>query len=133
MSQYPHVSKEWPERTLLRWERQGLDRHPHDSVYVDLFWTPIIGPTGMTVWRRLVSKLDMPDQTVSLPAMFEDIGVTVQRVVWNTLNRMAVHHMVYEPRATELCVADSLTVLRPHQVGRLSDRLQAMHSAFHAA
>ena len=61
---------------ILTLEPMTVDTgHRPDSWYVDRFWTPVLGPTGPAVGRRLVEQVDGGDRLVDVNRLAWEVGL----------------------------------------------------------
>lgn len=98
--------------------------HLPSSDYVDMFWTPVLGPTAILTLRRLVG---MHGERLHVEMMAECLGVG-PRVMRHALNRLAKYRLVhYDATVNVLTVAGHVTTLSLGQQFRLPAVLRAAH------
>lgn len=99
-----------------------------DSGYVDLFWTPIIGPSSMLLWRRLV--VEAPPQgvgTVDLPGLAAECGIVKRQRGLHALDRLVSYRVCAWRSDGTLEVHRRIGPLREGLLSRLTPRLRELH------
>lgn len=106
-----------------------FDGHTPYSSYADRFWTPILGPTCMLAWRRLVDR--HPQADVDLAEFAAEIGVPQH--FGRTLDRLVRFGVASWGSDGSYWVAAALPELKPRQVERLPASLAAEHADYLAS
>ena len=123
-----------PTVRVTPWVDPVVDRRGHDprSVYVELFWLGVLGPTATWLLRRLVAGFDTaPDgYDLDVPSTARALGLSVSKGIASPFAK-AVKRCVMFGVAHD--VSDGLAVRRrlppisQRHLGRLPDALQAAH------
>jgi hypothetical protein len=106
--------------------------HEAHSRYADLFWTPILGPSSMLLWRRLVEELEPAAGAteVDVAMLCREFGVTKGDVVRRTFARLQRYNVVQLGTDGAAAVVTSMPAVSYRMLERLPTRLQAAHAVF---
>jgi hypothetical protein len=129
-----------PPRTLhvTIWDDDAVDPGDHfaQSVYVELFWLPVLGPSATFLYRRLGGCLEStPDGfSVGLNDLGRELGLgtsdTKNAPLQRAIFRLVRFGVARRHAPGELSVRPALETLSPHQVVGLPDILQDAHRSF---
>lgn len=109
--------------------------HPIDSVYVETYWLPTIGPSSLWMLRRLVTFDGTSIDTADLAQLIGlGHGTGAHSPVTRTLARLESFYLVKTVRRHDndalVQVGSHLPPLRPRQLARLLPVLQAAHAIY---
>lgn len=116
---------------VTAWRDEVVEAHGHDprSAYAELFWLPILGPSGLWVYRRLVTMLEATDPIrldVDEFGLLFGLGHRAGRIapVVHTIARLGGFGLA-RPATDGLAVRLRMGWLSRSQVARLPATLQA--------
>jgi hypothetical protein len=125
---------------VIPWPDPVIDSLGHDprSWYVEHFWLPIVGPTGVWLMRRLASDLEVRPQgfDLRLEETARALGVGTRRGRHSPLGRAIVRCAQFELAASwgnVLAVRSRMPPLPIRHLMRLPPSLRQMHEAWNDA
>jgi len=112
--------------------------HPLTSEYVETFWLPILGPTTVAMLRifgRMYQPIAgitaTPSTLVPLRPLAKSLGVGDRLgrngALMRSLGRLGDFGIMHQTAETQFTLAPYLPNLRPAQVAKLPDHIQAIH------
>jgi hypothetical protein len=116
------------------WADPVVDRRGHDprSVYVELFWLGVLGPTATWLLRRLVTGFDTcPDgYDLDVPATARALGLSVSRGTASPFAKAVKRCMMFgvaHPMSQGWAVRRRLPAVPQRHLVRLPDDLRTAH------
>jgi hypothetical protein len=134
----PAFTLDVPTLIVVPWPDDVVERVGHDprSVYAELFWLSVFGPTSLWLLRRVVTGLDEypGGYELDLDQTAGSLGLTFSPGCANPFAR-AVHRLVMFGGAHEitggLAVRRKLPPVPARQLRRMPNHLQQAHLAWH--
>jgi hypothetical protein len=126
---------------VVPWEAALLDQVGVDprSLYVELFWLPVLGPTATWLLRRLADGLDIAPHgfTLDVEEMARSIGLggsaSRHTPLARAIERAARFSLLRQPRPGLLAVRRAVGPLPERHLRRLPGALQNQHARFTTA
>ena len=120
------------------WDDDAVDPGDHfaQSVYVELFWLPVLGPSATFLYRRLGGCLEsIPEGfSVGMDDLGRELGLgtsdTKNAPLQRAISRLVRFGVAWRHAPGELSVRPALATLSQHQVVGLPDVLQEAHRSF---
>ena len=113
---------------------ESLDRTAN-SVYLEIFWLPIMGPSATFLVRRLAGTLEMIPEgfSVGMNDLGRELGLgtsdTKNAPLQRAISRLVRFGLANWNAPGELSVRSTVRRLSRYQVSSLPDALQAAHRA----
>lgn len=124
-----------PTADFFRDQPHEIPGYGWESPYVDRFWIPTIGPTGVAVLRRLNADLDANGQglvSYHLDDLAAFVGVQDRQKLRRTLKRLVEWNMLSRPYVATYGLRPWARPLFKSNVDRLPLALQREHEAYTA-
>ena len=133
------ISTEESELKILPWSDPVTDSVGYDprSLYVEMFWLPILGPSCIWLLRRLAMWLEKnPDGfKMSSSDFAQEIGLgknnKKSQPLKRTLSRCAHFGIIHIIDNNSIYLRQRMPAVSPRLLHRFSDKLKQAHLVFH--
>lgn len=130
-----------PTLTIVPWTTLPADptlpRFPVSHRYVEVLWTPLLGPTQVMLLRRLSeiaspagSEVEVADLAVAIGSRTRSASPAGSNsAVARAIERLARFRFVYRPSPTTLAVVTDVPPLSERDLQRLPHHFRELHQA----